>query len=82
VNIPICKLKVVQSSSDPAELSIRGPKGRGHGDAAQAHITSSGLRSGDDVVLLRVSDYNIIAKHWNDGFNGEGKDAVAYPEVK
>jgi hypothetical protein len=59
--IPHVELKVVASAMRPGSLSLRGPKGRGHGDDVRTHITDV-FDEGDDVVLLRKSDFENLFK--------------------
>lgn len=48
----ISTLKAVCSRNFPGQVSLRGPKGKGHQDSPQQHITEAGFKDGDDVVLL------------------------------
>jgi hypothetical protein len=84
MNVPIAKLKVVTSSQDSRLLSLRGPLGRGQGDPIHQHITPSGLKAGDDVVLIRASDYNALATYWNNNgvlgqYPDHNSDTMVFP---
>jgi hypothetical protein len=58
----IARLKVVGSSTSPEWRSLRGPKGRRHGDPCQPHVTDAGFEPGDDVVLILASDFEKLTK--------------------
>jgi hypothetical protein len=60
--VRIAELKVVESAHDPRLKSLRGPKGRGHFDSPQEHVTAAGFEDGEDVVLISRADYERLVK--------------------